>query len=267
VIVYDPVYKAVNGPFALPSNNQPKILLQSASRGPSTGGLTMTGGEAQLLARAAELDETSELAMQVIGILGGARAARLDPDALTSLTGTAIALGGAQAAICGTHTGPHLADQRTFNRAVADAEDAIAEWLAAAFSTQAKTQDALAAARGDLAAAQAALAAAEAALAAAQSMPARDKDEASAQAAAMAAAAAAVAAAHARITDAERRIALCEQALAVLGPRVARLTYALQRIRCAPSDVAETYECMYRLVRTGRHNADDGDWVTGEQAL
>jgi hypothetical protein len=52
----------------------------------------MTGHEAHLLARAGELDETSELAMQVIGILGGARAARLDPDALTSLVGTAIGL-------------------------------------------------------------------------------------------------------------------------------------------------------------------------------
>ena len=50
-------------------------------------------GELQLLAWARELADLEELAATVTGILGGARNAGLDPDALGGLVGAAAALG------------------------------------------------------------------------------------------------------------------------------------------------------------------------------
>jgi hypothetical protein len=224
----------------------------------------MSGHEAQLLARTEELDETSELAGQVIGILGGARAARLDPDALAGLIGAAIALGGSQAAICGTRTGLHFPSEREFTRAVVDAEDAIAEWLATARRTLATARAALMAACAALAAARASLLAARAALAAARARPATTKEQRAARDAAIASAQRRVAEAEERVAEAERRLALCEEALDILGPLTDRLAYALRRIQNVPSDVGETYECVYRLLRRGGRMPSDGDWVTGE---
>jgi hypothetical protein len=196
----------------------------------------MSGHEARLLARAAERDETSELAGQVTGILGGARAAGLDPDALRGLTGAAIALGGNHVAIVTASAGPRFPSEREFASAVVDAEDEIISRLRAAQRLRAETVAALAAAR--------------AALTAAHAMPAETDKQRAARDAAIAAA--------------QTRIALCEEALGILGPLAARLRHALNRIRAVPSDVGETYESVYRLLRRGGEMPFDGDWITGE---
>ena len=196
----------------------------------------MSGHEARLLARAAELDETSELAGQVTGILGGARAAGLDRDTLGGLTGAAIALGAEGMAIYTASTGPRFPSEREFASAVVDAEDEIISRLRAAQRLRAETVAALAAAR--------------VALAAAYAMPARTKEQSAARDKAIAAA--------------QHRIALCQEALSILGPLVARLKHALARIRAVPSDVGETYESVYRLLRRGGQMPFDGGWITGD---
>ncbi len=198
----------------------------------------MSGHEARLLARAEDLDETSELACQVTGILGGARAAGLDPDALGGLTGAAIALGGDGMAIFTARSGPRFPSEREFATAVVDAEDEIISRLRAAQRLRAETVAALAAVR--------------AALAAAYAQPARTNEQRAARDSVIAAA--------------QTRIALCEEALSILGPLVARLRHALNRIRAVPSDVGQTYECVYRLLRRGGEMPFDGDWVSGQGA-
>jgi hypothetical protein len=196
----------------------------------------MSGHEARLLARAEELDDTSELAGQVAGILGGAHAAGLDLDALGGLMGAAIALGAGLEAIFTVSTFLRFPSEREFARAVVDAEDEIMEWVAAARKTQADAVTARAAAR--------------VALAAAYARPARTKEQSAARDAVIAAA--------------QTRIALCKEALSILGALEARLRHALARIRAVPSDVGETYECVYRLLRRGGEMPFDGEWITGE---
>jgi hypothetical protein len=198
----------------------------------------MSGHEARLLTRAEELDETSELAGQVTGILGGARAAGLDRDALGGLTGAALALGDDGMTIFTARTGPRFPSEREFASAVVDAEDEIISRLRAAQRLRAETVAALAVAR--------------AALVAAHAMPAKTDKQRAARDKAIAAA--------------QHRIALCEEALGILGPLVARLKHALARIRAVPSDVGETYESVYRLLRRGGEMPFDGGWITGEGA-
>jgi hypothetical protein len=54
--------------------------------------------------------------------------------------------------------------------------------------------------------------------------------------------------------------------LAILGPLTGRLTYAVRGIQGVPSDVGETYECVYRLLRRGDEMPFDGGWITGKGA-
>ena len=90
-----------------------------------------TDHERQLLARARELADLGELAEGVTAILGGARRAGLDPDALGGLVGAAAALGseGITVYAAGRGPGTRYADEREFLGALADAEDGIAERL------------------------------------------------------------------------------------------------------------------------------------------
>ncbi len=230
---------------------------QSASRGPSLEMITMSAEcERRLLARAEELDETSEIAETVTGVLGGARAARLDPDALGGLTGAALALGEDSRAVytAGSRgrAAARFADDREFVGAVADAEDDIAGRLQAAGSLSTETAAALRTARAGVAAASRQLAAARA-------MPVADPCRGC-----HAARAAAITAAEARVRDCRERAGLCEAALDVLGPLAARLRHALARIRAVPADLGETYESVYRLLRRGGAMPFDGDWLTGQ---
>ncbi len=212
--------------------------------------------ERRLLARAEELDETSEIAETVTGVLGGARAARLDPDALGGLTGAALALGEDSRAVytagSSGRAAARFADDREFVGAVADAEDDIAERLQAAGNLMGETAAALSTARAGLDAARRQLTSARA-------MPVGDPCRGC-----HAARAAAIAEAEARIMDCQERAALCQAALDVLGPLLARLLHALARIRAVPPDLGETYESVYRLLRRGGAMPFDGDWLTGQ---
>ncbi len=226
----------------------------------------MSGHEAQLLARAEELDETSELAWRVIAILGSSRAAGLDTrDALAGLIRTALTLDGDHLAIYRARGAP-FADERDLADALLDAEDEIMEWLAEARRTQAQAMAALATARAALAAAGAALATAQAALAAALAIPDDTKEGSSARDAAVAAAQERISEAEGRIAEAQQRIALAEQALAILGPLIGRLRRALAHIRRVPQDLGEYYEGWYEHLRLGRQAPHDGRWITGEGA-
>src|SRR5260370_37740661 len=58
-----------------------------------------TTQSSSLAARAAMMADLDDLAEEATRVLGGARAARLDPDALTSLAGAAMALGAESLAV------------------------------------------------------------------------------------------------------------------------------------------------------------------------
>lgn len=213
------------------------------------------GAERQALARAHEADDTGDLAEIVIRLLAGARATRLDPDALTGLTGAALALGGNSRAVylAGSRDeAARFGDDTEFLAELAEAEDEIAIRLRAVerLATEAA---------GLLAAACAALAAARRELAAAHGMPLGRPCTGCHPAKA-----AAIAAAEAHIAEARRRIVLCDDALDVLAPLDARLRHALARIRAVPGDLGETYESVYRLLRHGGVMPYDGDWLAGQ---
>jgi hypothetical protein len=69
---------------------------------------------------------------------------------------------------------------------------------------------------------------------------------------------AAIAAAEAAIRDAQARIALCEDTLETFDELTRRPRYALARIRAVPSDLGETYESVYNLIRRGGPHAARG---------
>jgi len=211
--------------------------------------------ERQLAGRAAELEDTSELAETVTAILGGARAARLDPDALGGLTGAALALGADARAVyrAGARrggAGARLADDRAFVSAVADAEDDIAEHRAAAARLAGQAAHALEDAENDLDRARLALVTA---MAMPEHRPCTGCHSAKA---------AAIAAARERISACMQRAGYAADALAILGPLTTRLQHALTRIRAVPADLGETYEAVYRLIRRGGAMPYDGDWIT-----
>lgn len=212
-------------------------------------------GELQLLARAQELADLEEMAATVTDILGGARNAGLDPDALGGLVGAAIALGADSAGVyaAGKGTGRY-ADEREFLTDVTDAEDEIAERLGATGNLWNRTVDAIEAATRDLREARRQLAAALA-------MPTRKPCDGC-----HAARAAAIDAAREEIADANERIAVCQSALEVLGELITKLRYALARIRAVPSDLGETYESVYTLIRRGGRMPYEGRWIEGASA-
>ena len=194
-----------------------------------------TDHERQLLARARGLADLGELAEGVTAILGGARRAGLDPDALGGLIGAAAALGapGITVYAAGKGPGTRHADEREFLGALADAEDDIAERLKAAgrLHDQAVTAlDALEAAR---------------AMRAGEPCDGCHGRKAAA------------------IAEAEARVRLCEDAIEILVPLEARLRHALARIRAVPGDLGETYESVYSLIRRGGVMPYEGRWIEG----
>jgi hypothetical protein len=203
----------------------------------------MSDLETRLLARAELLADVSDLAGIVTGILGRARRAGLDPGALGGLTGAALALGedGQTIYMAGSERGRGraggFADEREFASAVVDAEDDIAERLREALRLRSQVLAARFAAR--------------LALIAAYAMPARTAAERQARAEA--------------IDAAKERLALCAAALEILRMLTAQLRRALARLRAVPSDLGETYESVYNLIRRSGHAAMpyDGEWITG----
>jgi hypothetical protein len=198
-----------------------------------------TDHERQLLARARELADLGELAEEVAAILGGGRRAGLDPDALGGLIGAATVLGAAGITVYAAGKGPgtRYADEREFLSALADAEDDIAERLKAAGQLHDQAVTALDSALD--------------ALDAARAMHTKEKCDGC----------------HARkaaaIVDAEARVRLCEAAIEILMPLAARLRHALARIRAVPSDLGETYESVYNLIRRGGVMPYEGRWIEG----
>ncbi len=160
--------------------------------------------ERRLLARAHGLDDTEDLAEEVTAILGGARAARLDPDALPGLAGAALALGADSLTVYRAEAAL-FADDGEFAAAIEDAAASITGHAAAAARLRAETATALEAARDDLETALAELAAAHA-MAAGRPCDGCHGRKADA-----------IAAAEAHIAEARERIACAQAAAGVLG--------------------------------------------------
>lgn len=213
-------------------------------------------GELQILMWAQELADLEEMAATVTGILGGARNAGLDPDALGGLAGAALALGADGDAVyaAGKGTCGRYASEREFLADVSDAEDELAARLKAAGNLWNQTQAAIGDAAADLRRARRELAAAYA-------MPVGEPCDGC-----HGRKAAAIEAAREAIADANERISVCQSALEVLAELITRLRHALARIRAVPSDLGETYESVYNLIRRGGTMPHQGRWITGEGA-
>jgi hypothetical protein len=198
--------------------------------------------EAGIHARVRELagDDVAELAAEVIMILGQARAARLDPDALGGLVGAAFALGGDQLTIYTAgpplHT-PHR-DDASFLEAVAEAADGIAEALAQAKELQREAATALASA----------LAALDEARAMPTGTDAQDTNRAAA------------------LMEAAQRVAAARDADYAARTLARHLERAQLRLVAVPEDLGDTYQAAYDLIRGGGRLPADGDWLTGEGA-
>jgi hypothetical protein len=70
----------------------------------------------------------------------------------------------------------------------------------------------------------------------------------------------------AAIRDAQARIAPCEDTLETFDELTRRLRYAVARIRAVPSDLGETYESVYNLIRRGGRMPHEGRWITRQEA-
>jgi hypothetical protein len=49
----------------------------------------------------------------------------------------------------------------------------------------------------------------------------------------------------------------------ILDELIARLRHALDRIRAVPSDLGDTYESVYNLIRCGGVMPHHGRWIEG----
>jgi hypothetical protein len=232
--------------------------------------MIMTGYEEKLLARAEELDETSELASALAEIHSGAAAAGVDRPAVLNLEAAITVLGHGVPAYHPVgrgdrHLGGGYGSDVEFIEALADAEEEIRGWLRAAVMLYSEVGAALEAAQNDLEAARRDLARAQRDLAAAYAMSTHKPCNGchSAKAAAIAAAEAAIAAAEKAIADAERRIGLCEHAGDILDALTERLRAALARVCQVPHDLGEVYELVAAFIASGGRLPRFGRWVTG----
>jgi hypothetical protein len=184
--------------------------------------------EASLLARAHDLAEAAaELGGAIAAVLlGGARAAGLDPRSYAPLAGAALALGAARVAVYRA-AGPAHPGDAAFLSDNADAEDDARDLLAAAGSLAEAVTAALDAALDD------------------SDDAGEDDDEDLGD-------------------DAAERAALCEEALGVLGELEQRLRHAIARLQAVPAALGETYESVYALIRSGGRMPREGRWITGE---
>jgi hypothetical protein len=207
--------------------------------------------ERALLARARALADIEDLAEEVTGILGGARAARVDPDALPGLTAAALALGAGSLSVYQAEAARFDSDGE-FAAAIEEADAAITGHAAAAARLRGEAGTALDAARDDLEAARDDLAAARAMAVSHPCGGCHDEK------------AAATAAAHAGITEARSRAACAEAAAGILAALTLRLRRALACLRRVMTDLAETYEPVYDLRHRGHAMPKDGDWLQGD---
>jgi len=207
-----------------------------------------TTQSSSLATRAAAMADVVDLAGEVTRILGGARAARLDPDAMTSLAGAAMALGASSLEVYQATRPAYGADAELLEE-VAEVEDATAVALPEARQLADE-------ARRELAAARAAKVKAQAALAAARMMPAATARQREIRAAA-------IERAQRQVDEALTRIEVAEEALEILRELTMQLRRALALLGRVPEDLGETYEAIYDHIRAGGVMPKDGDWMTG----
>lgn len=207
--------------------------------------------ERRLLARARALADTEDLAEDVTAVLGGGRAARLDPDALRSLAQCAIVLGAHRLAVYRAAGLAHH-DDSAFLAAAADADAELAARAAAAARLAQDAAAAADAARADEAAARRQLARAE-------RMPTSWPCDGC-----HGAREAAITAARAAIAEAADRAGYASDAITELAMLAERLRAARAWIRQTPGNLGETYEAVYELLRRGHTMPRDGDFITGE---
>jgi multidrug efflux pump subunit AcrA (membrane-fusion protein) len=223
--------------------------------------------ERQLLARARELADTSDLRDDTLACLGAARHAGLDPDALAGLVGCAAALGASATATYTAGdgwTGTH-ADERHFLAHVASVDDDLDEHITALTRLGRQATAALDAARHDLDDAGEQLAAARRGLAAAHALPTSDPCDGchGAKAAAIAAAEAAVRTAEDSVRERQIRTGICGDITGAAPMLVRQLRHAQARLQSVPADLSETYESVYHLLQRGGVLPYEGRWLTG----
>jgi hypothetical protein len=211
--------------------------------------------ERALLTRAEELADTAELAGQITGIIGRARAARVDQAALGGLVTAVRVLDGDVTALFRAVRGHH--PDGAFSRdtglleAAEEIEDDISARIRATSQLERQADEALQRARaGEAAAARD--------LSAAHAMPTADPCRGCHPAKASA-----IAAAQRDLDNARERGSYASAALDTLTPL--KLPQALRAVRRLPDELREVYEPAYALVtRDPRAMPKDSDFLTGE---
>lgn len=207
--------------------------------------------ERRLLARARGLDNPEDLAEEVTSILGGARAARVDPGALTNLAGAAQILGADSLSVYQAGE-PRFTSDVDYTDAVEDVIADVQGRLAAAGHLHDELRSARSSAIDDLRQARRDLARA-------QAMHVSDPCDGCHKARQSA-----IGAAEKAISDARERIGICGAAIEVLEPLARHLREALILLSRVPEDLEEAYEPVYDLVRHGGAMPKDGDFITGD---
>jgi hypothetical protein len=200
--------------------------------------------------------DTAGLADQITGIIGRARAARVDQDALAGLVTAVRILGGDVTTLFRAARGRHPDGPYQHDTGILDAVEEISIDLAAAATAAARLQDQagqeLQQARDDHDAARRALAAARS-LAVAEPCQGCHAARASA-----------IEAAQRDLGDAREQARYAAAALEVLAGL--KLRQALRAVRRVPEDLHETYAAAYDLVtRDPRAMPKDGDFITGQE--
>lgn len=209
--------------------------------------------ERALLDRAHQLADTDDLAEEVTDILGRARGARLDPDALTNMAGAALMLG-ADSITVYRATGPAYADDQEYADAIEDADCEISLRAGQLYRTRHEAEEARDAAYD-------ALATGRQELARAKAMGVHRPCDGC-----HGARATAIATAEGAIADARERTRYADEARSAAGYHAERVVTALARIHKALPDLGEVYESVYGHVDAGRLLPKDGDWLTGQES-
>jgi hypothetical protein len=217
----------------------------------------MTAGTGRaLLTRAEDMADTTDLAGQLTEIIGRARAARVDQDALAGLVAAVRILGGDVTALFRAARGRHPDGPYQHDTGLLDAVEEISIDLAAAATAAARLQDQ---ARQELQQARDDEAAASRALAAARALAVAEPCQGC-----HAARASAIEAAQRDLSAAREQARYAGAALEVLAGL--KLRQALRAVRRVPEDLHETYAAAYDLVtRDPRAMPEDGDFITGQE--
>jgi len=213
--------------------------------------------ERSLVSRATDLADVSETLEDLYNLIGSARRARVDQDALRGAVAAIRHLGGNPTtmfrAVSGRRNVRAYPDDNALLAASQDIEDTLIDRNATRTILMGLADTALRRAHDDAEQALEELHDAEA-------LPTYDPCEGC-----HADRAAAIDAARAKLADARRRARLADEAIEILRPL--EFAAALAAIQQLPDDLQATYEEVYALVATdARAMPKDGDFITGEQA-